>query len=88
MNRNPVDVALQHVNETKHLLDALITSSETFDYPKAKLALQTLQKKSRELGKLRATLLGEIVDRPENILALPNLSLAQNGGYTTADQAV
>ena len=71
MNRNPIDVALQHVNETKHLLDALITSSESFDYQKAKGALRALQKKSRELGKLRASLLAELADVPQNVLALP-----------------
>src|SRR5687767_10148772 len=32
MNCNPLDLALQHVSETKHLLDSLLTSSEQFDY--------------------------------------------------------
>lgn len=73
MNCNPVDVALQHVSETKHLLDTLITSSESFDYPKAKQALKALQKKSRELAKIRAELLQQSAAAlPENVLTLPS----------------
>jgi len=72
MNCNPVDVALQHVNETKRLLDSLITSSETFDYPQAKLALEALQKKSRELAKVKAELLAQsAVSLPRNVVKLP-----------------
>jgi hypothetical protein len=77
MNCNPVDVALQHVSETKHLLDALITSSESFDYPKAKLVLRALQKKSRELAKVRAELLNESLNTPPNVLALPTIAPAR-----------
>jgi hypothetical protein len=72
MNRNPVDLALQHVSETKHLLDSLITSSESFDYPKAKLALKALEKKSRDLGKLRAEMLAtRIVVSAPNVVSFP-----------------
>ena len=72
MNCNPVELALQHVNETKHLLDALLTSSESFDYPKAKLALKALQKKSRDLARLRAELLAvTAASAPANVVALP-----------------
>ena len=75
MNRHPVDVALQHVSETKHLLDALITSSESFDYRKAKLALKALQEKSRELGKLRTELLAQsAIALPSNVVAIPRLN--------------
>jgi hypothetical protein len=77
-----MDVALQHVNETKHLLDALITSSESFDYRKAKLALRALQEKSRELGKLRAKLLTDLTDVPQNVLILPAVST--HGGAHSA----
>lgn len=75
MNHDPVEVALQHVSETKHLLDALITSSESFDYQKAKLALKLLEKKSRELGKLRTELLAQSIEKaPTNVLVLPTPS--------------
>jgi len=78
MNRNPVDIALQHVSETKHLLDALITSSESFDYQKAKSALKALEKKSRELRKLRAELQAQSMEiAPMNVLVLPSASNAR-----------
>jgi hypothetical protein len=56
MTGEPLDLALRHVSETKNLLETLITSSESFDYPKAKLALKELQRKTRELAKLQAEL--------------------------------
>lgn len=75
MHSNPVDLALKHVSETKHLLDALITSSESFDYQKAKLALKALEAKSRELGKVRAELLAKSAMRlPSNVIAISQAS--------------
>jgi hypothetical protein len=72
MNFNPVDLALQHVSETKHLLDALLTSSEQFDYHKAKAALQALHKKSRELTKLQTALRAASAGAaPQNVVMLP-----------------
>lgn len=56
MNKNPLAVALREIAETKSLLDLLITSSETFDYPQAKIALHKLQQKTRELAKLQQQL--------------------------------
>jgi len=70
MNLDPVDLALRHICETKHLLDSLITSSESFDYPKAKLALKELEKKARELGRLRTTLVQGRPSLPENVVPL------------------
>ena len=71
MNRHPIDLALQHVSETRHLLDALITSSESFDYQKAKLALKELEKKSRELARVRAELLAQTTATvPANVVSL------------------
>jgi hypothetical protein len=75
MNRNPVDIALLHVSETKHLLDALITSSESFDYRKAKSALKALEKKARELEKLQTELQAQSTEiAPTNVLVFPNAS--------------
>jgi cytochrome c556 len=56
MSCNPVDVALKEISETKNLLESLITSSESFDYPKAKQALKQLQRKVRDLSKAQAQL--------------------------------
>ena len=53
MNPDPLSVALREVTECKRLLETLITSSETFDYPKAKVALKQINRKARELGKLQ-----------------------------------
>jgi hypothetical protein len=84
MNCNPVDIALQHVSETKHLLDALITSSESFDYPKAKLALAAIKKKSRELERLRAQLLAETARAiPANVVMLPESTAFRSSAHSS-----
>ena len=71
MNQKPLDVALRHICETRQLLDTLITSSETFDYQTAKLALRALHKKSRELAKAQAALEHTRPLAPTNIIRLP-----------------
>lgn len=74
MHTDPVDLALRHVSETKHLLETLITSSESFDYPAAKLALKALQRKSRELAKAQAELqMGSSASLAPNVIVLPSL---------------
>jgi hypothetical protein len=52
----PLSLAIKEISETRRLLEELITSSESFDYPKAKLALKELQRKERELAKVQARL--------------------------------
>jgi hypothetical protein len=56
LHGDSVDLALRHVCETKHLLEALIHSSESFDYHAAKRHLGLLQTKIRELAKAKADL--------------------------------
>lgn len=56
MNVDPVSLALQNITETKHLLQTLITSSESFDYFKAKATLDLLDKKIKHLAKVQAQL--------------------------------
>lgn len=53
---DPIDFALKHVAETKALLEKLVRSSEGFDYPEAKRALEMLQDKTRDLGRFKAEL--------------------------------
>jgi hypothetical protein len=53
MNIDPLGRALKEISEAKNLLDRLITSSESFDYPQAKLALKKLSQKTRDLAKLQ-----------------------------------
>ena len=78
MNCDPLDLALQHVSETKHLLDALLTSSEGFDYQKAKLALQALRRKSRELTRLQAELkAASTATVPPNVVMFPTVLSAR-----------
>lgn len=54
MKSDPLTTALRSVAETKHLVEALIFSSESFDYPKAKKTLNLLERKVKELGRLQA----------------------------------
>jgi hypothetical protein len=53
---DPLSLALREITETRRLLETLITSSEGFDYPKAKVALQELNRKVRDLAKLEGRL--------------------------------
>jgi len=50
---DPLSTALKQITETRDLVERLIISSESFDYPQAKLVLERLQKKVRELAKLQ-----------------------------------
>jgi hypothetical protein len=54
MKSDPLTTALRSVAETKHLVEALIFSSESFDYPKAKKTLTLLERKVKELGRLQS----------------------------------
>ncbi|MCI0746432.1 MAG: hypothetical protein L0Y58_13600 [Verrucomicrobia subdivision 3 bacterium] len=53
MPNDPLSIAIQEIAETKRLLESLVTSSESFDYPAAKLTIKHLNRKIRELGKLQ-----------------------------------
>lgn len=54
MKSDPLTTALRSVAETKHLVEALIFSSESFDYKRAKKTMNLLQRKVKELGVLQA----------------------------------
>jgi hypothetical protein len=56
MNVDPVSLALQNITETKRLVQTLITSSESFDYLKAKATLDLLDRKIIHLAKIQAQL--------------------------------
>jgi hypothetical protein len=56
MKNDPLTTALRSVAETKHLVEALIHSSESFDYRKAKKTISLLDRKVKELGKLQAAM--------------------------------
>ena len=50
---DPLQLAAKEISDTQLLLEQLITSSESFDYPKAKAALKLLRLKKRQLERLR-----------------------------------
>jgi hypothetical protein len=54
MNIDPLAVALKEISAARSLLERLVTSSESFDYPQAKIALNKLNGKVRDLTKLEA----------------------------------
>ena len=49
-------VALRAISEARRILEEVITSSESFDYPKAKDGLKQLQGMIRNLGREEARL--------------------------------
>lgn len=67
---DPLSVALREVTETRRLVETLITSSESFDYPKAKLALRDLNRKVRDLAKVEARMQAEFTAREPKIHVL------------------
>ena len=56
VNMDPLDAALRAVTETQSLLRSLLVSSESFDYPRAKLALEAMTLKVKELSRLKSRL--------------------------------
>lgn len=56
MNSDPVEVALREITDTKQMLEALITSSESFDYVRAKATLDELRLKIKVLARRQAEL--------------------------------
>lgn len=61
-----VTVALKEITETKRLLELLITSSESFDYQTAKLALAELEQKIGRLGAMQMEL-EQTIPPPANV---------------------
>ncbi len=54
MKSDPLTTALRSIAETKHLVEALILSSESFNYSKAKKTITLLDRKIKELGRLQS----------------------------------
>ena len=67
MKPDPLTAALRNVAETKHLLEALLLSSESFDYPRAKNTVRLLERKVKELGRLQAQMEAFAQARQPNI---------------------
>jgi hypothetical protein len=75
-SHEPVEIALREITATKHLLQALITASESFDYHRAKATLQELELKVKVLGRVQAELMTQRPPLPEHIIPFPSLSRA------------
>jgi len=76
MNSQPpqsqLNQAIRELAEARTLLAALIHSSESFDYPKAKQTLVALERKIRDLARVEARLRAELVAlAAPNVLAFP-----------------
>lgn len=67
MKSDPLTVALRSVAETKHLLEALLISSETFECKKAKKTLSLLHQKMKEMGRLQAEMEALVQVREPNV---------------------
>jgi hypothetical protein len=70
MNNDPIGIALREVTEAKNLLEALITSSESFDYLQAKVVLRKLNRKIRELGRFQSRCQATQSSRATNVYVL------------------
>lgn len=74
MISDPLDLALREIAATRHLVEALVTSSESFDYLRARATLQELQAKVRVLAKLQARLCAQqSAHMQERIVQFPAL---------------
>jgi hypothetical protein len=65
----PTLLALRKISEARRILEEVVTSSESFDYPKAKEGLKELQRMIRDLGREEARLRANRVSTPA---ALPS----------------
>ncbi len=73
MNTDHLALALREITETKNLVESLIVSSESFDYPRARLVLKSLNQKAHDLARLQARLekkLGSSASHPPNVCVL------------------
>jgi hypothetical protein len=71
MNSDPIEIALREIAETRRLLESLVTSSESFDYFRAKATLEELRLKIRVLGRIEAELVDQRPAAPERIVPFP-----------------
>jgi hypothetical protein len=72
VNKDPLELAIRKISETRHMLQLLIISSESFDYQRAKTAIGDLQLKLQELARLQVELKGHRVT-PRGVIEFPVL---------------
>lgn len=71
LSHEPMEIALREITDTKRLLEALVTSSESFDYVRAKATLEELRLKVKVLGRLQAELIALQPPVSEHIIPFP-----------------
>ncbi len=71
MSADPIDIALREVIETRRLVEGLITSSESFDYIRAKAVLQELRLKAKVLGRVQAELMAQRAPASDRVIPFP-----------------
>jgi len=70
MQANPLEVAIRELTDTQRLLEAVITSAESFDYIRAKGTVEELRLKVKVLGRMQAELRAAATP-PECIIPFP-----------------
>ena len=70
MSTDPLSIALREIIETTELLESLVLTSESFDYFRAKSALKELNRKVRELSRVRARFESMQSPNPTNVYVL------------------
>ena len=71
MNSDPIELALREITDAKQLLEAVITSSEAFDYVRAKATLDELRLKIKVLGRRQAELMEQRSPLMTHIIPFP-----------------
>jgi hypothetical protein len=72
MSADPIDIAIREITETRRLIEALILSSESFDYNRAKATLEELRLKAKSLGRIQADLMVQSRPLPEGVIPFPS----------------
>ena len=71
-SNSPTFEALRRITKARQILEEVVTSSESFDYRKAKQGLIDLQRIIRELGREEARLCaGEVLDEETGARVVP-----------------
>jgi len=73
-NTTATSQALRRITEARQVLQEVVTSSEQFDYRKAKAGLKKLQEMIRELGREEARLLADLPEGGAQVLPFPKES--------------
>jgi hypothetical protein len=71
ISSEPMEIALREITDTKRLLEGLITSSQSFDYVRAKATFEELRLKVKVLGRFQAELIAQQPPVSEHIIPFP-----------------